>query len=124
MSPFHTLTNDNENISQFSWDRTSSFTLFSNNDFQVSFVKEPSIDNAHFLQVLASGKKYKIYKLIKTKFMKSDYVNSGVVSHGNDYDEYVDDVDYYVWDVQGNKAQKIALKKYKSSAPFTLHNKL
>lgn len=105
------LTNDNENISQFNWDRISSFTLFSNNDMQLSFVKEPSIDNAHFMQLLAPGKKYKIYKLIKTKFMKADYVNSGVVSHGNDYDEYVDDADYYVWNVQTNKAQKIALKK-------------
>jgi len=105
------LTNDNENISQFNWDRIRSFTLFSNNDVQLSFVKEPSIDDAHFLQLLASGKRYKIFKLIKTKFTKADYVNSGVIQHGNDYDEYVDDADYYVWDVQVNKVQKIALKK-------------
>lgn len=105
------LTNDNENISQFNWDRVSSFTLFSKADRRLSFVKEPSINNAHFLQMLASGKKYKIYKLIKTKFMKADYVNSGIVSHGNDYDEYVDDADYYVWDIQANKPQKFTLKK-------------
>lgn len=105
------LTDDNENILQFSWDQLIAFTLFNGNDTRVSFVKEPTIDNAHFLQVLASGEKYKIYKLIKTKFVRADYVNSGVISHGNDYDEYVDDTDYYVWDVRSGRAQKIALKK-------------
>jgi hypothetical protein len=76
-----------------------------------NFEKFAAIDNAHFLQVLSTGKKYKIYKLIKTKFVKADYVNTGVTQHGNDYDEYIDDADYYVVDIQANQQQKLSLKK-------------
>lgn len=105
------LTKDNVNVMQLSWDQIKSFTLFSNKDETFTFEKAPPIDISHYVQVISSGKKYKIYKLIKTKFVRADYVNTGVTQHGNDYDEYVDDADYYVWDVQANKAQKFTLKK-------------
>lgn len=105
------LTRDNVNVMQLSWDQIKSFTLFSNKDETFTFEEAPSIDISHYVQVISSGKKYKIYKLIKTKFVRADYVNTGVTQHGNDYDEYVDDADFYVWDVQANKAQKFALKK-------------
>jgi hypothetical protein len=104
-------TSDMNKVAELSFDQIASFTLFSGRDEKYVFEKAPSIDPAHYVQVLSSGKKYKIYKIIKTTLTKADYVNSGMVQHGNDYDEYVDDTDYYVWDVQGNKAQKIALKK-------------
>jgi hypothetical protein len=105
------VTKDKKNITEVSWDKTKSFTLYNNTDQCFVFEKAPAIDNSHYVQVLASGKKYKIYKLIKTKFVRSDFVNNGVTSHGNDYDEYVDDADYYVLDVQGNQSQKLSLKK-------------
>jgi hypothetical protein len=105
------LTKGNEAVLELSRDETKSFTLYSNTDERFVFEKAPAIDQSHFVQVLAAGKKYKIYKLIKTKFVKSDYVNNGMTSHGNDYDEYVDDADYYVLDVQGNQQQKLTLKK-------------
>jgi hypothetical protein len=105
------FSNDNKTISQISWDQTKSFMLVSNTDQPFVFEKAPAIDQSHYVQVLASGKKYKIYKLIKTKFVKSDYVNTGVASRGNDYDEYVDDADYYVIDMQGGQPQKLSLKK-------------
>jgi hypothetical protein len=105
------LTEDGKNINQLSYDKTKTFTLFTNKDETFVFETAPAIDNAHYLQVLSSGKKYKILKLIKTRFVKSDYVNTGVTSHGNDYDEYVDDADYYVVDLSANKPQKISLKK-------------
>ena len=105
------LTKDGKSIMELGYDQTKSFTLYSNKDEVLVFEKVPSIDVSHYLQVLASGKKYKIYKLIKTRLVKADYVNNGVTQHGNDYDEFVDDADYYVLDVQANKAQKFALKK-------------
>jgi hypothetical protein len=105
------VTADKQNISQLGYDQVKSFTLFSDKDEQVTFEKAPALDNSHYVQVLASGKKYKIYKLIRTKFVKSDYVNTGVSSHGNDYDEFQDDADYYVLDVQANQPVKFALKK-------------
>jgi hypothetical protein len=105
------VTADKQNIAQLGYDQIKAFTLFSDKDEQVSFEKASGIDNSHYLQVLSSGKKYKIYKFIQTKFVKSDYVNTGVSSHGNDYDEFQDDADYYVWDVQANQPVKFALKK-------------
>ncbi len=85
--------------------------IYNNAGERFDFEKMPAINISHYVQVLASGKKYKIYKLIKTKFVKADFVNNGVTSHGNDYDEYVDDADYYVVDLQTNQPQKLALKK-------------
>ncbi len=105
------LTKGSETVMELSWDETKSFTLYSNTDERFVFEKVPAIDQSHFVQVLAAGKKYKIYKLIKTKFVKSDYVNNGMTAHGNDYDEYVDEADYYVLDVQSNQRQKLTLKK-------------
>ena len=104
-------TKDNKTPLQISWDLTKSFSLFTNAGVRCNFEKFAAIDNAHFLQVLSTGKKYKIYKLIKTKFVKADYVNTGVTQHGNDYDEYIDDADYYVVDIQANQQQKLSLKK-------------
>lgn len=105
------LTQDKRVITEVAWDQIRSFILFSNNDERLVFEKAPAIDPSHYVQVIASGPKYKIYKLIKTKFVKSDFVNSGVVTHGTDFDEYVDDADYYVIDLQGNQQLKLSLKK-------------
>ena len=105
------LTQDKKTITEVPWDQIQLFVLYNNKDERFVFAKVPGIDQSHYVQVLSSGSKYSVYKLIKTKFVKSDYVNNGVTSHGNDYDEYVDDADYYVFDVQANQSKKISLKK-------------
>ena len=105
------LTRDNRLITEVGFDQINSFTLFSNTDERVDFGKEPAIDPSHYLQVLASGTKYKIYKRIKTRFAKADYVNNGAAPHGHDYDEYIDDADYYVFDLQTNQPKKFTLRK-------------
>jgi len=105
------LTRDNKLITEIGWDQINSFTLFSNTDERFDFEKAPAIDPSHYVQVVASGNKYKIYKLIKTKFAKADYVNNGAAAHGHDYDEYVDDANYYVFDLQTNQPKKFSLRK-------------
>jgi len=105
------LTQNKRVITEVAWDQIQSFVLYSNNDERFVFTKAPNIDKSHYVQVLASGDKYKIYKLIKTRFVKADYVNAGVIAHGTDFDEYVDEPDYYVVDVQSGKAKKLSLKK-------------
>ncbi len=105
------LTRDNRLITEVGFDQINSFTLFSNTDERVDFAKEPAIDPSHYLQVLASGTKYKIYKKVKTKFAKADYVNNGAAPHGHDYDEYIDEPDYYVFDLQANQSKKFSLRK-------------
>jgi len=104
------LTADGKKIVNVIWDQVKGFTLYSMNDERYDFEKVIAIDNKHFLQVIASGPKYKIYKSIKTKFVKADYVNNGAAPHGHDYDEYVDDADYYLVG-DGAQPQKFTPKK-------------
>ncbi len=105
------ITKDKKSIEQLSFDDVKSFKLYTNTDECLSFEKVPSIDQLHYFQVLAVGSKYKIYKLVKTKFVRSDFVNNGVTQHGNDYDEYVDDAEYYLQDGSTKTLKKITLKK-------------
>jgi hypothetical protein len=105
------LSVNNGAVSQLDDAQIKTITLFSNDDKTYVLAKVPLIDNGHYVQVLASGSKYNIYKATKTTFVKSDYVNNGVTTHGNDYDEFDDDFTYYILDVQANQVQKIAPKK-------------
>ena len=104
------LTLDKKKIVNVIWDQVKAFTLYSMNDQRYDFEKVTAIDNSHFVQVIASGSKYEIYKLTKTSFVKSDYVNNGVTQHGHDYDEYVDDYTYY-FVADGSQPQKFTPKK-------------
>lgn len=105
------LTRDNKAILMIDQSQAKSFSLFSNTDQRVDFEEVPVIDNSHYFQVIATGKKYRIYKLLRTRFAKADYVNNGAAPHGHDYDEYIDEPDYYLVDVQSNQAQKFSPKK-------------
>lgn len=112
------FTADKATVNQFNDNQIKTLVLFSSSAGRFAFEIMPAIDKNHYVQVLSSGTKYKIYKAIKTKFVKSDYVNTGVTSHGNDYDEYVDDFNYYVFDVAGNQMQALSLKKKSIKADF------
>ncbi|HTI60376.1 hypothetical protein [Mucilaginibacter sp.] len=112
------LAKDPKNIELVDWDRVKGFTLYSPAGVRFDFEKDTTINPTHFLQVIATGPKYKIYKLIKTRFVRSDYVNNGAAPHGHDYDEFVDDADYFVVDVQANKHMELSLKKKSLKADF------
>ncbi len=86
------------------------FVVYDKNDSPMAFEYVPAIDATHYSQVLATGNKYKVYKLTKTKLVKSDYKNDGLTSSGNKYDEYVDEPVYYVVDAKTSVPQKINLK--------------
>jgi hypothetical protein len=94
-------------------DRTQikGFTIFDEKGQPYTFENVPSIDPKHYLQVLASGSKYKIYKDLQTKFLKADFQTNGITSSGNNYDSYVDEGDYYVVKLPGGQPQKISLKR-------------
>jgi len=113
------ITMNNGPVSQLDNSQIKTITLFSKDDKTYVLTMVPTIDAAHYVQILASGPKYNIYKATKTTFVKSDFVNNGVTSHGNDYDEFVDDFTYYLLDVQTNQVQKIAPKKKALKAAFT-----
>ena len=105
------FTKDGKSAMVANSEQVKSFTLFSNSGETAVFEKVPAIDNTHYLQVLASGKKYKIYKLVTTQFVKSNYQTNGISSSGNNYDEYVNTGTYYVLTVAGNQVHPLSLKK-------------
>lgn len=87
-----------------------SFTLFDDQAQAYPFEKVPAIDEKHFVQVLASGSKYKIYKQLNTKFIPNNYVSNGMTSSGNNYDEIKDEPVYYAVVLNGGAPQKFSLK--------------
>jgi hypothetical protein len=87
------------------------FTLFDELNQPHTFTMVPEIDKSHYVQVLASGNNYKIYKTLKTRFVAANYTNDGVASSGNNFDSYEDESIYYILNVKTNQLQKIGLKK-------------
>ncbi|HET9826591.1 MAG TPA: hypothetical protein VFP87_14725 [Chitinophagaceae bacterium] len=72
--------------------------------------KVPALDTNNFYNVLVQGSKYSLYSLTKTKFIPSDYQSNGIVTTGNLYDEYKDEISYYVVFPDGS-AHEASLKK-------------
>jgi hypothetical protein len=87
-----------------------SFTLYDQRQNAFVFERVPAIDTQRYVQVLSLGTKYKIYKLISTRFVSANYQDDGIDKEGNKYDAFVDEGTYYVLNVQGGQLQKISLK--------------
>jgi hypothetical protein len=75
------------------------------------FEDVPAIDKKHYMQIIASDSKYKIYKDLGTKFIKANFVTNGITSTGNNYDEYKDESVYYVVKLPAGQPEKLSLKK-------------
>jgi hypothetical protein len=98
--------------------RISFFTLFDSAKNAHTFMIVPEIDINLFCEVIALGDSCNVFKLTKTKFVKADFHSDGIVSTGNNYDEYVDDVKYYVYNVRTDTYQPFLLKKKSIIAAF------
>ncbi|MDB5287999.1 MAG: hypothetical protein JWR05_2948 [Mucilaginibacter sp.] len=98
-------------------DEIKGFTLFDENAMPMIFEEVPDIDAKHYVQVLASGPKYKIYKNLNTEFIKANFVTNGITSSGNSYDEYKDENTYYVVKA-GGQPQKMDPKSKSIKAAF------
>jgi hypothetical protein len=59
----------------------------------------------------SSGSGYTLLKLTRTTFKKADFHSDGLVESGNNYDEYVDVIEYYILTPGGKEYKKIELKK-------------
>lgn len=105
------LTKDKQSAIEIDRDLVSSFSLYGNADNVYTFENVPLIDKFHYVELISSGSKYKIYKAIKTTFEKANYTTDGVMSEGHNYDEYTDNATYYVLNVQTNGLKKVDLKR-------------
>jgi hypothetical protein len=88
----------------------TTFVLFDNDGQVYTFENVPAIDTKHYVQVLASGAKYKIYKQLNTKFFPNDYVSNGMSSTGHNYDEIKDEPEYYAVLLPRGAPQKFTLR--------------
>jgi hypothetical protein len=106
------LTKDKNAAIEIYKDLIKSFTLFDALNQPMTFTMVPDIDKTHFVQVIASGVNYKIYKLTRTRFVVANFATDGVASTGNNFDSYEDEATYYVFDAKTNQLQKLpSLKK-------------
>ncbi|HLX91523.1 MAG TPA: hypothetical protein VKR32_07565, partial [Puia sp.] len=75
------------------------------------FERVPLLDPSTYFEVLGKGQRYAAYKAIKTKFVKANGQANGLTSVGNDYDEYVDQFDYFFIDLKTKEVRRFELKK-------------
>jgi hypothetical protein len=105
------MTSNKKDVIEIDDDKVKSFTLNNNMGVDYSFEKIPALDQSAFLQVIAKDSaKYSAYKLTKTKFVKANYHTDGLVESGKNYDEYVDETEYYIG-FKNNNYKKIDLNK-------------
>jgi hypothetical protein len=93
-------------------DQITGFTL--NTDKVHSFVSASTYDPSNttdFFEVLTSNSKgYTLLKLTKAKFQKADPTDIQRVKDGDNYDEFIDEVSYYI-SYNNGPAQKITNQK-------------
>jgi hypothetical protein len=104
------LTSDKHQAIAVDKERIKSFTLYDQLNTPQIFEYVPEIDKVHFAKLITGGKKYKIYKLTKTRFVKNNYHSDGMTSTGNNYDEFEDEDNYYVISAHDKKVQPFSLK--------------
>ena len=72
--------------------------------------KIPSLKTDDLYFVVSKGTKYSLLKAVETKFILANYQTNGIVSSGNDYDEFKDEYKYFVLFPDGS-SHDISLKK-------------
>ncbi|MFI5155959.1 MAG: hypothetical protein ACHQEM_07220 [Chitinophagales bacterium] len=90
------LTIDKQTIVEIAKKEVRAFTL-KYGDQEYKFERVYLIDNKNLFQVLIRDSiGFSLYKLYHTKFRKADYTNDGIHESGHNYNEFVDQPDYFV----------------------------
>ena len=106
------LTSDKVSAINVDKDKVKSFSLKGADGNMYNFEKVPLINpNVFFQPINETADKYSVYKLTKTRFVKSDFRSDGMVETGKNYDEFVDEDEYYIVLPGAKEFKKIDLKK-------------
>ena len=90
------LTIDMQTIVEIAKKEIKAFTL-QHGGQDLRFERVPLIDNKNLFQVLIRDSiGFSLYKLYHTKFRKADYVNDGIHESGKNYNEFLDQPQYFV----------------------------
>jgi hypothetical protein len=90
------VTEDNKKVIEVDKEQIRSFDLRVGEQ-EYNYKRIKAIDSSQFFQVLSeSPDKYSLYKMTKTRFVKSNYHSDGMVESGNPFDEYVEENYYFI----------------------------
>ena len=117
------LLQDNTAIGVIGNEQVKQLNLFDNSGAQIVLAIVPAIDKVLYTQILSSGNKYILYKLTKTTLQKADFTTNGITSHGDKFDSFIDELVYYIYNVQTKQLQPITLKKKSIKNAFGAENK-
>jgi len=81
-------------------------------DTSFVFLNVPILSKISYFMLLANGPRYSAYKSVRSRFVKANYSDRGLVATGNNFDEYVDKETYF-W-VKGNDTAGVFELKKKS----------
>ncbi|MDO3642305.1 carboxypeptidase-like regulatory domain-containing protein [Mucilaginibacter sp. L3T2-6] len=104
------FTRDGKNILQANIAGVKSFSLFNGKPHPFVFVNAPEISKKPLIEILVATPRYKLYKQTDTKLQEANFHTDGVITSGNRYDEYEDNVHYFFVKT-GDKPKQISLKK-------------
>ena len=90
---------------------------FRTRDTSFIFLNVPILSKINYFQLIATGPRYSVYKSVRTKFVKNNYVSNGLTESGNNYDEYVDTQTYF-WVAGKDSAGVFELKKKSIKSVF------
>lgn len=110
---------DKQTVFEAERSHIKAFHLVSN-DGDVEYARVNVIKPEVFFRVFApvDATHYGFYSLTTTEFKKANYHSDGLVETGNNYDEYVDNLQYYIVAPGGKTFQPIDLKKKSIRAAF------
>jgi CarboxypepD_reg-like domain len=83
---------------------------FKTPDTSFIFLNVPVLSKVNYFMLIATGPRYSVYKSVRTKFTKANYISNGLTESGNNYDEYVDTQTYF-WVAGKGNAGVLELKK-------------
>ena len=87
---------DSATVIELSSGAIAGFSLKADGRVQVFERLKNSSDLNFYQPVYKDDKGYSLYKLLTTKFKKADYQSNGIIESGNKYDEYTDQLEYFI----------------------------
>lgn len=103
-------------------DKVAAFA-FKTPDTSFILLNVPILSKINYFILVATGPRYSVYKSIRTKFVKSNYVSNGLTESGNNYDEYLDTQTYF-WVAGKDSAGVFELKKKSIKTVFAAEKTL
>ena len=104
-------TQDNKTVLEINDEDLQSFTLVYD-EITVVFERVPLINKTDFFVPLVESEKgYSLYKKLQTRFQKANFTTNGLIQSGKNYDEYVDESEYYIVLPGNHEVRKVGLTR-------------